>query len=79
MTGSSNQSVRFTGNRKKSTNIHLGAYDQEILETAQRESIPWLEIIAVYPDTQNNMSIYTKEGFLEVHNVHKTVTKHLQS
>ena len=37
-----------------------------------KEKIPWLDIIDVYPDTQNNASIYTKKGLLEVHNVHKT-------
>ena len=48
------------------------ADDGEILETTQRENIPWLDIRDVYPDTQNNKSICTKKGFLEVHNVHKT-------
>ena len=57
---SKNQSARFTGNKKKSTNIHLVADDGEILETTQRENIPWFDIIVVYPDTQNNTSIYTK-------------------
>ena len=28
--------------------------------------------MSVYPDTQNNTSICTPNGFLEVHNVHKT-------
>ena len=39
---SSNQSARFIGSKKKSTNIHLVADDGEILETTQRENIPWL-------------------------------------
>ena len=69
---SNNQSARFTGNEKKSTNIHLVADDGKILETTQRENIPWLDIMDVYSDTQDNTSIYTKKGFLEVHNVHKT-------
>ena len=46
--------------------------DGEILETRQQENIPWSDIIDVYQDTKNNTSIYTKNGFLEVHNVHKT-------
>ena len=48
------------------------ADDGEILETTQRENIPWLDIIDVYPHTQNNALIYTKKGFLEVHNFQKT-------
>ena len=48
------------------------ADDGEILEATQRENIPWLDIIYVYPDTQNNASIYTERGFLEIHNVQKT-------
>ena len=76
---SSNQSARFTGNKRESTNIHLVLDDGKVLEATQRENIPWLDIIDVYPYTQNNMSIYTKKGFLEVHNIHETkVTKHLQ-
>ena len=76
---SNNQSARFTGNKKKSTNIHLVADDGEILETTQTENIPWLDIIDVYPDTQNNTSISTKKGFLEVTMFTKQrVTKHLQ-
>ena len=58
--------------KKKRTNIHLVADDGEILETTQTENIPWLDITDVYPDTQNNTSIYTKKGIMEVHNVHKT-------
>ena len=48
------------------------ADDWEISETTQRENLPLLDIIDAYPDTQNNTSIYTKKGFLKVHDVHKT-------
>ena len=68
---SNNQSARFTGNKKKSTNIYLLTDDGEILGSTQRENIPWLDVIDVYLDTQNNTSIYTKKGFLEVHNIQK--------
>ena len=64
------QSARFTGNKKKSTNFTwwqmMGKYSK------QYKDIPWLDIIGVYPHTQNNTSIYNKKSFLEVHNVHKT-------
>ena len=69
---SNNQSARFTGIKKKITNIHLVTDNGEILETTQRENILWLDVIDVYPDTQNNTLIYTKKGLLGVHNVHKT-------
>ena len=42
---SNNQSARFTGNKKKSTNIHLVADDGEVLETMQRENIPWIDSV----------------------------------
>ena len=66
------QFARLTGNKKKSTNMHLVTDDGDILETTHREDILWLHTIDVYPDTQNNAPIYIPNSFLEVYNVHKT-------
>ena len=66
---SNNQSARFTGSKEKSTNIHLVADDGEVLETMQRENIPWIDSIHVQSE---NTTTYSAKGYSKVHNVHKT-------
>ena len=61
-----NKSARFSGTRK----VHMVADDGEVLETMQRENIPWIDFIHV--QSQNNTTTYSTMGYSKVHNVHKT-------
>ena len=66
---SNNQSFRLTGNKKKSTNIHLMADDGGISETTQRENIPWTDSICVQ---SKNTTTYSANGYSKIRNAHKT-------
>ena len=55
---SHNQSARFTANKKKKTNIHLVADENEVLETTPKQDIPWIDSIHV--QTENNTTCSTK-------------------
>ena len=72
MTGQIISLLDLQATRRKAPIFTWWQMMEKYWETTQRENISWLDIIDVYPDTQNNTSIYTKKGFLEVHNVHKT-------
>ena len=79
MTGQIISLLVLTGNKKKSTNIHLVVDDGEILETTQRENIPWLDIIDVYPDTQNNnQSTLKRVSWRSTMSTKQRATKHLE-
>ena len=43
--------------------------DEEVLETTQRENIPWIDSIHVQSE---NTTTYSAKGYSKVHNVHKT-------
>ena len=55
---SNNQSARFSG-----------SHDGEVLETMQRENIPWIDSIHIQSE---NTTIYSGRGYSKVHNVQKT-------
>ena len=66
---SNNQSAKFTGNKKKNTNIHLVTDKNGILETTTREDIPWID--SRHVQSENNTT-YSAKGCAKVHEAHKT-------
>ena len=73
---SNNQSARFTGNKKKNTNIHLVADEDEILETTPREDIPWIDSIHV--QFENNTTYSANNVQKSIRPTKQGVTKHSQ-